>query len=130
MKPRAKATATDRVHFACFDCRKSFKQPESSNWEKEIPERPFECPNCKRPMTRLGKYFRAPRKRMWKQWLKIELLYSFGETFDSSWTNISWKCGTLPETIEFLVDAGEEEAAVRQRLVEIRARRRENPSRK
>jgi hypothetical protein len=75
-------TATNKVHFACFDCRKSFKQPGSSNWDSNVPERPFPCPDCKKPMVRLGRYFKAPPSRSLKAWREVERLYLSGERFD------------------------------------------------
>jgi hypothetical protein len=77
-KARRKPTVTNSVHFACFDCRKAFKQRGSSNWDPEVPQRSFLCPECKRPMTRLGRYFKAPPQRAKRQWLKVELLYHYG----------------------------------------------------
>ena len=75
-------TATNRVHFACFACRKAFKQRGSSNWDRNVPERPFPCPNCKAPMARLGRYFKAPRQRAIAAWQEVERLYSEGARFD------------------------------------------------
>ncbi len=74
--------ATNTIHFACFACRKAFKQPGSSNWDSNVPERPFLCPNCKVPMVRLGRYFKAPPKRAIKAWREVERLYQSGQRFD------------------------------------------------
>jgi hypothetical protein len=123
MIPNAKPTATNTVHFACFDCRKAFKQPGSSNWNQAIPQRPFDCPNCKRPMTSLGKYFKAPPQRATRQWLKVELLYRFGVEFCSSNTGIGRTCDTLASTVQYLVDSGHDESDVRWRLDNIRKHR-------
>ena len=71
-------------------------------------------------MTRLGKYSKAPGKREVKQWFKIELLYLYGERFDSSQTNISRLCGTLPATVAYLVESGHDESDVRVRLASIK----------
>ena len=76
------ATATNRVHFACFACRKTFKQPGSSNWDSNVPERPFPCPDCKQPMARMGRHFKAPRQRAVRAWQEVEQLYLLGERFD------------------------------------------------
>ncbi len=74
--------ATNQVHFACFVCRKSFKQPGSSNWDSKVPERPFKCPECKRLMVRMGRYFKAPPHRSVHKWKEVERLYRSGERFD------------------------------------------------
>jgi hypothetical protein len=74
--------ATNKVHFACFACRKSFKQMGSSNWDHSVPQRPFPCPECKDPMVRLGRYFKAPRQNAVRMWRKVKELYELGERFD------------------------------------------------
>ena len=74
--------ATNKVHFACFGCRKTFEQPGSSNWDRNVPERPFPCPECKHPMARMGRYFKAPRQRAVGSWKEVEKLYAEGERFD------------------------------------------------
>ena len=81
-KGSGKPKATNKVHFACFDCRKTFKQLGSSNWDENVPVRPFPCPNCKRPMVRLGRYFKAPPQRAVNAWREVERRYSAGERFD------------------------------------------------
>jgi hypothetical protein len=126
VKPLAKANPTNKVHFACFDCRTSFKQPGSSNWDPSIPERPFECPNCKQPMTRLGRYFKAPPRRSAAQWHKVELLVLFGESFFAGNSGLGTKCKTVASTVQYLVDSGHVESDVRKRLRQIRDERRKN----
>ena len=73
---------TNRVHFACFACRKTFKQIGSSNWDSNVPERPFPCPECKEPMARMGRHFKAPRRSAVRAWKEVEHLYLQGERFD------------------------------------------------
>ena len=73
---------TNKVHFACFACRVSFKQPGSSNWDARVPTRPFPCPNCKAPMRRMGRYFKAPPRRDVRRWRETVALYRAGERFD------------------------------------------------
>ncbi len=124
-KPKPNLT-NNTVHFVCFDCRKAFKQPGSSNWNADIAKRPFACPNCKRPMTPLGRYFKAQSQRAAKQWLKVELLLRFGEDFWSGHKSLGTRCDTLASTIRYLVDSGNEESGVRQNLEQIR-RQRQGP---
>jgi hypothetical protein len=114
----------NRVHFACFNCRKSFKQPNSSNWDESVPKRPFACPDCKAPMLRLGRYFKAPRRNAFRQWLKIELLYKFGERFESSFTNISQRCKTLSDTATYVADQGHPREEIDSFLKRALARRK------
>jgi hypothetical protein len=75
-------TATNKVHFACFACRKTFKQMGSSNWDSNVPERPFPCPDCKQPMVRMGRYFKAPPRRSVRARREVERKYQNGERFD------------------------------------------------
>ena len=77
-----KATATNKAHFACFACRKTFKQAGSSNWDSNVIERPFPCPDCKQPMVRLGRHFKAPSQRAVRAWREVERRYRNGERFD------------------------------------------------
>jgi hypothetical protein len=119
-KPLRKPTATNTVHFACFDCRKGFKQRGSSNWDADVPQRPFPCPECKQPMTRLGRYFKAPPQRAVRQWLKVELLYGYGEQFEFGNTGLGTKCRTLAAAVAYLVGPGRPESEVRERLEQLR----------
>ncbi len=112
------------VHFACFDCRVAFKQPDSSNWDARVAERPLDCPNCKQPMVRLGRYFKAPPKRAVRQWLKVELLFHYGERFEAGNSRLGTRCDTIPSTVEFLSDCGHNASDVRARLKSIRDARR------
>ena len=77
-------TATNRVHFARFTCRKAFKQTGSSNWDSKVPERPFPCPECKRLMARMGRHFKAPRQRAVQAWKAVEQLYLARSEFCSA----------------------------------------------
>src|SRR5688572_18350006 len=115
-----KPTATNTVHFACFDCRKSFKQPGSSNCDPDLPQRPYPCPNCKRSMVRLGRYFKAPTQRAVRQWLKVELLYHYGEHFWSGHSRLGVLCKTLPDAVRYLAVPPRSENEVRKVLNRIR----------
>ncbi len=115
-------TATNKVHFACFACRKSFKQQGSSNWNADVPQREFPCPECKLPMVRLGRYFKAPTQRALKQWLKVELLHSYGEKFESGNSGLARHCHTLSETVSYLAGL-HPESEVTARLAAIRRNR-------
>jgi uncharacterized CHY-type Zn-finger protein len=81
-KGSGKPRVTNKVHFACFACHKSFKQQGSSNWDSNVPQHPFPCPNCKESMARMGRYFKAPPKRAIRAWREVERKYQSGEKFD------------------------------------------------
>ena len=75
-------------HYACFDCRKAFKQ--TSFWELPEHARPSDpservcpCPECGQPMHDMGLDFKAPRQSDVKQWKKVRLLFENGFTYHS-----------------------------------------------
>ncbi len=74
--------------FACFECRKVFKQ--TCRWElpahlqlKPGEERICKCPQCGKPMADMGRDFKAPKNKDLKQWKKVQILYEHGFTFHS-----------------------------------------------
>jgi hypothetical protein len=84
-------------HFACFACRKAFKQRALDEllgwqWSKQVTRDEFvrarkarvvPCPECGTPMHDMGLDFKAPRQSNVKQWKKVELLYSHGFVYHS-----------------------------------------------
>jgi hypothetical protein len=124
-KPKHKPKPTNTVHFACFTCRKAFKQRGSSNWDPDLPARPFSCPVCKQPMVRLGRYFKAPPQRAARQWLKVELLCHYGERFELGNLGLGSKCRTLASTVAYLAGLSWSESDVRERLEQLRAAHRQ-----
>ncbi|MBI4731131.1 MAG: hypothetical protein HY781_03195 [Chloroflexi bacterium] len=79
---------TYKEPFACFDCRKVFKQ--TSRWELPPGQRPEPgqerivlCPQCRQPMADMGHDFKAPKSSNIKQWEKLRILYEHGFNFFS-----------------------------------------------
>jgi hypothetical protein len=72
-------------HHVCFGCRKAFKKPASTNkgWV-QLEGYSYPCPNCKKPMSQLGKNFRAPRQENIRAWRLLERLFAAGFRFNSS----------------------------------------------
>lgn len=79
---------TYKEPFACFDCRKSFKQINRS----ELPEdrrpapgaaRQVPCPQCGKSMADMGHDFKAPKQTAVAQWRKVQLLFDAGFSFHS-----------------------------------------------
>jgi hypothetical protein len=66
------------MQFACFDCRKVFKQTIS---QKRLQEHEPFCPQCTQRMWLAGRAFRAPRHNDLKQWRKVEALIKGGVLF-------------------------------------------------
>jgi len=119
-RPLRHPAETSRAHFACFDCRKAFKQRGSSHWDSQVPERTYPCPGCQRPMARLGRHFKAPPQRARRQWLKTELLYRYGERFQSSRSGLGTTCRTLASAVGYLTTPARSTAEVRETLEQIR----------
>lgn len=66
------------THWACFDCRKSFaKEPVTDNERARI------CPDCRKQMVDMGKYFAAPRRLNKKRWEVMKVLADNGYKFQS-----------------------------------------------
>jgi hypothetical protein len=93
---------TNPAHFACFACRRSFKQRGSSLRMADAVARPYPCPTCHQDMVRLARNFKAPPLQARRQWLKVELLYRFGERFHAKRTDLGIWCATLPDTVHYL----------------------------
>jgi hypothetical protein len=81
-----------RDHFACFDCRKSFKYWQ---WEEldqaffhrkqkrgHVP-REIVCPECTKPMVDMGLDFKAPPKSNKAAWEILQALFEHGFAFHS-----------------------------------------------
>ena len=77
---------TYKSHFACFSCRKTFKQAHEADLVKKT-DREFKCPECGGFMADLGLDFRSPRKTAVKEWKIIEGLYTIGTSFYSCGCN-------------------------------------------
>ncbi len=80
--------STYKEPFACFDCRKSFKQ--TSRWElpnhlRVAPgeERVVLCPQCRKPMADMGHDFKPPRTDDLQQWKNVQLLFEAGFSYHS-----------------------------------------------
>lgn len=113
-----------KQHFACFACRKAFKQRGSEEIGVEAA-RPFPCPECGAPMTLVGRDFRAPPQRAVKQWHVLEMLRTFGVIFEPGEKQPTRQPETLHEAEAFLLKEGLDEQVIRQRLETVRAARQE-----
>lgn len=99
-----------KMPFACFACRKVFKQP--SYWDLSPAQRPapgqprtIPCPQCRRPMHAMGHDFRAPRQRDIAQWAKVAVLFRHGITYHSCGCNGPGpRPATLREVPAFLAE--------------------------
>ncbi|MDF2660506.1 MAG: hypothetical protein K0Q94_3297 [Paenibacillus sp.] len=70
--------------YACFRCRKVFKQKSTSELSPaEVQNRTYICPQCRETMKDMGHDFQAPKQQDKKQWEKVEILYRNGFTYHS-----------------------------------------------
>ncbi len=94
--------------YACFGCRKVFKQ--TSNFElskEEIENRTYKCPQCGETMKDMGHDFHAPKKNDKKQWRKVELLYEHGFTYHSCGCGgPGYRPAKLSEVADFIKQEG------------------------
>ncbi len=71
--------------YACFNCRKMFKQ--TSPWDTPAKQRVFErevkCPQCGQLMKSMGHDFKAPKQNDVKQWKKVQILFEHGFAYGS-----------------------------------------------
>jgi hypothetical protein len=111
-----------KQHFACFACRKAFKQRGSEDIDVEA-ERPFPCPECGAPMLVVGRDFQAPPRRASKLWHLLETLRSFGVIFEPEHPAPLAPPKTLRDVEAFLVPHGYDEGVIRQRLESVRLAR-------
>src|SRR5438046_763550 len=96
-----------KKHYACFRCRKAFKQRGSSDPQVPGAGRLFPCPECGAPMEDLGEDFKAPPRRDTKQWRKVEILAGFGITYRPGCCDgPGHRPEELSEVEEFLVAKG------------------------
>jgi hypothetical protein len=115
-----------KQHFACFACRKSFK-PRGTEMIGTEPDRDYPCPDCRQPMTLVGRDFQAPPVRATKQWQLLELLRSFGVIFEPGLKQPKSPPQTLSDAETFLIAQGYDDVTVRKRLDQIRTVRQEVP---
>lgn len=81
------AMTTYKPHYACFECRKTFKRRLFSDiqdgYNKEVKENPAKCPECGNIMADMGLDFKSPKKKDITAWNHIALLYQVDITFHS-----------------------------------------------
>ena len=70
--------------YACFPCRKVFKQTSKYELTEEGWNKiKHSCPQCGEGMKEMGHDFKAPKQTDVKQWKKVEILYQHGFTYHS-----------------------------------------------
>lgn len=78
---------TYKSHFACFNCRKTFKRrllgDIRKGYSKNDISSPAKCPECGKLMADMGLDFQSPKKNDIKAWTHLATLYKVGITFHS-----------------------------------------------
>jgi hypothetical protein len=78
---------TYKPHYACFECRKTFKRRLITDIDgglnKTKEEIKAKCPDCGRLMADMGLDFKSPKRNDIKAWEHIKNLYISGITFHS-----------------------------------------------
>ena len=73
-----------KPHYACFECRKTFKRKLMWDIQRDHNEKvEAKCPQCGNLMANMGLDFASPRKDNLKQWQHIKTLFAVGITFHS-----------------------------------------------
>jgi DNA-directed RNA polymerase subunit RPC12/RpoP len=73
-----------KPHYACFDCRKTFKRRLLKDVARdEETSVAAKCPECGSLMASMGLDFKSPRKDDLKAWQHMRSLYSVGITYHS-----------------------------------------------
>jgi hypothetical protein len=86
-------------HFACFDCRKSFKQDPLDESLSHT------CPDCTEALHDMGRNFRPPKKTDKKSWEVARRLYDAGFRFFGSGSHTDPDLPTsLREVDQFILD--------------------------
>lgn len=73
-----------KPHYACFECRKTFKRRLLGDIKKGAKVSvAAKCPECGNLTADMGLDFESPRKDDYKSWEHMKNLYTVGETFHS-----------------------------------------------
>jgi DNA-directed RNA polymerase subunit RPC12/RpoP len=73
-----------KPHYACFECRKTFKRRQMFDINRGSDDRqPYKCPECGGLTASMGLDFESPKKSNLKAWNHIKDLYRTGITFHS-----------------------------------------------
>lgn len=91
-----------KPHYACFNCRKTFKRRLMWDISRDTKTVDVEakCPQCSQLMANMGLDFAAPKKEDVKKWKHLQSLYSVGIAFHSCGCTGP---GYIPNTTEELV---------------------------
>lgn len=91
-----------KPHYACFNCRKTFKRRLYGDIKKgESSVFEAKCPECGELTANMGLDFESPKKDDLKKWEHLRSLYSVGITFHSCGCSGG---GYIPNSKEKLIE--------------------------
>lgn len=91
-----------KSHYACFQCRKTFKRRLMSDILRASESKSAaKCPECGELMADMGLDFASPKKGSIKEWEHLQTLFSVGITFHSCGCSGP---GYIPNSTEKLVE--------------------------
>ncbi|WP_282081431.1 hypothetical protein [Aquimarina algiphila] len=100
---------TYKQHYACFECRKTFKRKllvdidKGAAYSKDFESVPSKCPKCSALMANMGLDFESPKKNDLKTWSHMKNLYKSGITFHScGCSGPGYIPKNKPQLLEFL----------------------------
>lgn len=85
-------------HYACFACRKSFKQDP---WNESLSHK---CPECSEELHDMGRNFRPPKKLDKNSWEVVRRLYQAGFRFFGSGSHSDPDLPTMLSEVEQFVN--------------------------
>ena len=125
------AEHTYKCHFACFQCRKMFRQPSNADLPEARRPAPGEqrvvpCPECHGAMQNMGLDFKAPRQSDVKQWKKVAILFRHGFAYHSCGCGPGPRPAALRDVPAFLAEHRSQSAGEKllQRILLTAASRR------
>ncbi|MEK4525482.1 hypothetical protein NST38_08785 [Paenibacillus sp. FSL H8-0104] len=104
--------------YACFICRKSFKQVSRHDLSPEVvAQLEYKCPQCAKSMVSMGQDFQAPKQNDTKQWTKVMMLYRHGFTYHNCGCGAGYRPAELRQLSEFLEQQEAGKGSVGKRLL-------------
>lgn len=95
------AMTTYKAHYACFNCRKTFKRRLLKDLKRNNTDAATKCPQCGELTADMGLDFKSPRQTDVKSWEHMKNLHTVGQTFHSCGCSGP---GYIPDTTEKLLE--------------------------
>ncbi|MBD3864707.1 hypothetical protein [Olleya marilimosa] len=118
---------TYKPHYACFNCRKSFKRRlfEDIYDNNNQIKKKAKCPECQSLMADMGLDFKAPKITDRKAWTQLSLLFEVGLTFHGCGCS---SLGQIPKDKKELIIKFETQKKDYERHLKYWIKKSENPT--